>query len=315
MPIPESKFEDWHSTGADNGSKTARGRIERLLRMDRSPIEQNGDCDFKVILQGSYKNTTHTYGSSDVDIVVKLQSSWRRNLSDLTREERARYNENTSSADYSYTDFRSDVWDWLSQQFDEPEDSIEFGNKAIAIESDRLDVDVDVVPCADYRVYKSYPPADSDEDPEIIHGMYFETRRTGTRIINYPQVHYENGCDMHSNFKETVRIFKNARDYYNESWDTWRTIDAPSYYIECLIYNVPEDILKRTSRSDRFDEILEFLEDDNTDLTTFQQVSEMEKLFGDEPTQWDVTSAETMVFRLREMWDDWYTQHNARLFN
>ena len=82
MSIPDTQFENWSSTGADTGSKKARRKIKRLLEEDRSPVQQ-ADCSFDVRLQGSYKNTTHTYGSSDVDIIVKLTSAWRKDLSEL----------------------------------------------------------------------------------------------------------------------------------------------------------------------------------------------------------------------------------------
>lgn len=310
MSIPESKFEDWKGTGADTGSSLARNRIDRTLRMDRSPAEQS-EGSYEVRLQGSYKNDTHTWGSSDVDIIVKLTSAWRRDLSNLSSSEESHYHDENSPADYGYSEFRDDIYNWLSRKFD----GVSFGSKAIAIDSDqttKLDVDVDIVPCIEYRVYQSYP---IENDSDVVRGMSFDDRSTGESIVNYPTLHYQNGCDKHSNYKETVRIFKNARDYYNEHWNSIWSIDAPSYFIECLIYNIPEQILKRSSRSQRFDEVLEYLEDGGTDLSSFTQVSEMELLFGNSNTQWDLDSAETMVTRLRELWDDWYDQHNAQLFN
>lgn len=310
MSIPESKFEDWKGTGADIGSSVARNRIDRTLRMDRSPAEQS-EGSYEVRLQGSYKNDTHTWGSSDVDIIVKLTSAWRRDLSNLSSSEESHYHDENGPADYGYSEFRDDIYDWLCRKFD----GVSFGSKAIAIDSDqttKLDVDVDIVPCIEYRVYQSYP---IENDSDVVRGMSFDDRSTGESIVNYPTLHYQNGCDKHSNYKETVRIFKNARDYYNEHWNSIWSIDAPSYFIECLIYNIPEQILKRSSRSQRFDEVLEYLEDDGTDLSSFTQVSEMELLFGDSNTQWDLDSAETMVTRLRELWADWYDQHNAQLFN
>ncbi|MDF9747868.1 hypothetical protein [Natrinema salsiterrestre] len=176
-------------------------------------------------------------------------------------------------------------------------------------------MDVDLVPCVEHRHYTSYP---AYKDGTYDSGMAFQPRFSSETIVNYPGLHYENGCDMHSNYKETVRIFKNARDYYNENFDTVWTIGAHSYGIECLIYNVPEAILKRSNRADRFDETLQFLEDaeESDDLEGFDQVSEMEELFGSSNTQWEVSEAEYMISRLRGMWDDWYDkQKNAQLFN
>ena len=172
---------------------------------------------------------------------------------------------------------------------------------------------IDVVACGEYRFYRTYPEG-GDEDAEIDKGMHFMPQNGNDRVINFPKIHRENGREMHSNYKETVRIFKNARYYYNNHFDTLWTIDAHSYGIECLIYNVPESILKRTSRSDRFDETLSYLDD--ADFSTFDQISEMESLFGDSNTQWSTDEADELITRLREMWDDWYSKRkNAQLFH
>lgn len=181
--------------------------------------------------------TIHTYGSSDVDIIAKLTSAWWRDLTELDDDEEDRYNQDNSSTDYGYSQFRQDAWNWMTKKSDS--NVIGWNGKAIEIskESRRLSVDVDLVPCMGYRYYENYP---ENGDPQYVSGMAFKPRFGSEKIINYPSLHYENGCDMHANYKETVRIFKNARDYYNHYFDTPWTIGAHSYGIECLIYNVPE---------------------------------------------------------------------------
>lgn len=310
MAIPKSKFEDWTGTGADKGSKAAADKVEGILRQNRSPVEHS-DGSYEVRRQGSYKNDTHTYASSDVDVIAKLTSAWSRDLSELSEEEEERYHKYHSQADYGYDNFSQDVWGWLREKFDTR--YISWTGKAIEISGDspRIDVDVDLVPCIEHRFYTSYPEYD---DEEFESGMAFEPRLRSDKIVNYPSLHYDNGTDKHGNYKETVRIFKNARDYYNEHFDTFWTIDAHSYGIECLIYNVPDQILKRSNPAERFDETLDYLEE--TDLDEFDQVSEMELLFGSSNTQWDIEEAEELIQRLREMWEDWYEKGaNTRLIN
>lgn len=300
MAIAESQFDNWHGTGADKGSKETRERIENRLRESRSPVEQNVDCEFDVFLQGSYKNHTNVRESSDVDIVVKLESAWRSDLSDLDQVQETRYNNNTSSPDYGYTDFDDDVFGWLRNKYGRS--SVERGNKAIKVEAEALPVDADVVTCLEYRVYHTYPPESSIQEPEYTSGIVFDTQ-FGQEIVNYPKLHYSNGGDKHRNYRETVRIFKNARDYYNDNFSAFKTLDAHSYGIECLLYNVPDTILKRSNRSARFIEVLEYLQSAN--LSEFQQVSEMEPLFGDSITQWNLSEAERLVAGLTELWEEW----------
>jgi len=299
MTIPESKFDDWSGTGADKGSKDAADSIERKLGLNRSPIEE-ADCTYKVLRQGSYKNTTHTWSSSDVDVLVKLTSSWTRNLSELSEPAKERYESDHSPPDYGYNDFNSEVYRWLRSKY--KRSNINWSGKAIEISDDgQLPIPADVVPCVEHRYYYSYP---KDSEPDYTSGVYFEPRGSSDVYINYPTEHYQNGTDKHDNYKQTVRIFKNARDYYNKHWSSiFQSIDAHSYGVECMIYNVPDDILSKSARSDRFDEVLEYFE--QTDISTFQQVSEMEALFGDNTTQWDPSEADELIEKLRTMWEEW----------
>ncbi len=299
MTIPESKFDDWCGTGADNGAKETADSIERKLGLDRSPIEET-DCSYKVLRQGSYKNTTHTWASSDVDVLVKLTSCWNRDLSELSEPEKERYKRDHTLADYDYEDFSSDVYRWLRSKY--KKSNVSWSGKAIELSDDgQLSIPADVVPCVEYRYYYSYP---KNGEPNYTSGVYFEPRRSSDVYINYPTEHYRNGTKKHGNYKETVRIFKNARDYYNEHWSSiLRSISAHSYGIECMVYNVPDDILSNSNRSDRFDEVLTYFE--QSDIYTFQQVSEMESLFGDNTTQWDQSEAEELIEKLRTMWEEW----------
>lgn len=305
MGIPESKFDDWHGTGADAGSKRARRLVYNALRSERSPLEQKGD-EYDVFLQGSYANTTHTWGSSDVDIVAKLTSAWKQDLTELSSEEKERYHNDHTQADYPYNEFKDDVYSALKTKFGWQ--SLSWEDKAIKISSDKatsLPVDVDVVPCGEYRVYHNYPKY---ADPEFTNGMYFKPRYGGNQIINYPKLHIDNGKDMSAatnrNYKETIRIFKNARDYINKNRTVF-TVDAPSYYIECLLYNLDPGIFRTSSRSDRFINIVESLESNSDNFDTFEQQSEMIALFGNDSTAWEKSAAEDFVDELRDLWDNW----------
>ncbi|WP_460691611.1 nucleotidyltransferase domain-containing protein [Natronobiforma cellulositropha] len=117
---------------------------------ERSPLEQ-ADEDYEVYLQGSYANTTHTRGSSDVDVVAKITSAWRSDLEELSEEEEERYNEDHDDANYDHRDFYDDVLTALRIKFGRS--AVTPGNKAIKIDKERtslLDVDVDVVACGEY---------------------------------------------------------------------------------------------------------------------------------------------------------------------
>ena len=180
MAIRKSKVPDtWakRETAANQNSKAARERIKRDLNRDRSALVQHTDINaFTIYTQGSYKNYTNTRGSSDLDLVVQLRSPWRRDLSDLTVEERERYHRDKTSADYGYDDgFRDSVVQALRQFYRENllKDPIDNSGKAIEISGSHnpLPIDVDVVAAQEYRIYHTYP---EDGGPRYTEGMMFK---------------------------------------------------------------------------------------------------------------------------------------------
>ena len=306
MAVEKSKIPDhWGKwNGANKGSKIARERIINTLDQDRSPLVQNDDIEYEVYLQGSYKNYTNTRESSDVDVLVKLTTSFGSELSNLTPDEKRRYHENMSDASYAYDDgFQDAVYEAVKLQYRKNmfKNPVSYSDKAIDISgsANPLPVPVDVVPCQEYRVYHSYP---ANGDPEYTEGMRFKPRDGYDWWVNFPRVHYENSRDKHSNFPETVRMFKDARDEYNERYVF--SLNAPSYYIECLLYNVPDEILRTTDLTERFDNVLSWLEDDYVDLDAFQQASEMEPLFGEKNTQWNTNDAEKFIEKMRALFEN-----------
>lgn len=308
MAVHKSKIPDsWRKreTAANGSSKVARKRIKRDLNRDRSALVQHTDINaFTVYTQGSYKNYTNTRGASDLDLIAQLRSPWIRNLDELTDVERERYHANTVNADYHYDDgFRDSVVQALRQFYREStfKDPVSNSGKAIEISGrhNPLPIDVDVVAAQEYRIYHSYP---KDGEPKYTEGMMFKPLMSDEWWVNFPKEHVKNSDAKHGNFRETVRMFKNARNYYNDNHIL--NASAPSYYIECLIYNVPDSILKRTDLTDRFDNVLSWLESDGREYGSFDQVSEMEKLFGGEKTQWSESDAHSYVSKMRTLWDE-----------
>lgn len=303
MGIPESTLDGWTGTGADKGSVDTRNKIYNALRSERSPLEQKDD-EYNVHLQGSYRNTTHIRGDSDVDVVARLESAWKRDLSNLTEAAKERYRDDHEDADYTRSDFYDDVVTALEIKFDSS--NVTRGNKAIKIGNDNtvLPLDADVVACQDYRVYHAYP---EDGEPEYDTGIHFKSRLGNREIINYPRLHHANGVekmtDTSRNYKETIRMFKNARNKIDE-----RILisggDAPSYFIECLLSNVSNAKFKHSSLHTRYDSIVAHLED--SDIGGFTEQSEMVPLFdSSDQARWNQGAAEQYITGLRDLWEDW----------
>jgi hypothetical protein len=289
MGIPESQLETWSHQGAVTTAKATHESIRNALNSYEWP---NG-VDFEVYLQGSYKNDTNTRGDMDVDLVVQLNSTFfYNNLS----EEQKKYL-GLSLASYEWNDFRSDVLSALKGYYGSL--VITEGNKSIKVKAGGGRLPADVVVCAQYRKYRS------PNSYDYVEGVTFWTKNENRQIINYPKIHYDNGVSKHqktnNQYKPTVRVFKNIRNYLEENYHISDSL-APSYLLECLLYNVPNDKFIGNYR-DVFCNILNWLNKAN--LEAFVCQNEQLKLFGDTPEQWSIYDAERFIQKLIKLLNDW----------
>lgn len=295
--IPNSQLDTWANVGATSSPKRTREAIERTLTSDSSPLTQKGIRP-KVYLQGSYKNTTNIYSDSDVDIVVRLDSTFYPDLSNLPPDQKQAAKNEQSDASYSWRDFRSDVISTLEAQY-----RVKKGSKALEVSGTSLPLTADVVVCLQYRLYTRFnAPSDSD----YISGIVFWTKLGKNKIINFPTRHYDNGTTKHQNtynrYKETVRIFKNARSYLDEKGQIDKDL-APSYFIECMLYNVP-DAKYVSDYQTRYQNIVNHLEKSN--LSGFECQNGIQDLFGSSSTQWSQSDATRFIDKLDLLWQNWY---------
>lgn len=304
MAIPKRQLETWTKQGAVTNSKKTYGKIERSLKSDRSALSQH-DHDWEIYLQGSYANHTNIYGDSDVDIVVRLLSTWRSDLSDLPEEQEQAYDEAYVDADYTGRDFYEDVRTSLYRRFSRG--SVEAGSKAIKLKSDNtpIPVDADVVPCVEHRNYNYFHGKD-DEDYDA--GMNFRTRDSARKIVNYSKIHRSVGEKKNSpdrtnrNYKPTIRMFKNARQKMCKE-QIISDGTAPSYYIECLLSNVPDRHFKGNTTT-RYQKIVDHLM--SADLNSFTEQCGLRELFDESnPDRWNRQEAQHYISGLRTLWENW----------
>lgn len=283
MAIPESQLTTWANQGAIT---TAKSTVDSVKNALNSYSDWPSGVDFEVYLQGSYKNDTNIRGDSDVDVVAQLNSTFRSNLSDDQKRILG-----LTPATYHLSDFRADVLKILKNYY--VQSQITEGNKSIKITANNGRLPADVIVCAQYRRYKTVSSYD------YVEGMTFWTQNDNRQVINYPKVHYDNGVSKHKNtnqwYKPVVRLFKNSRSSFSE--DT-----TPSYFLECLIYNVPNSKFG-TSYQNSFCNIINWLNE--ADLDSFMCQNDQLKLFGITPEQWDTNRAKSFVQNLISLWNNW----------
>ena len=301
MSIPESQLETWSHQGAITTAKATHESIRKAL--DSS--EKLSQIEYEVYLQGSYRNNTNIRGDSDVDIVVQLNSAFQYDITALTESERKLFKQSYSNATYLLRNFRSDVLDALKAYYDVS--AILMGNKSLKISGGSGRLSADVVVCLQYRKYQTFRSIFNE--PQYIEGIIFYTLRENRCIINYPKLHYENGVkkndieNTNGGYKPIVRIFKNVRTYLVNNQVIAEDI-APSYFLECLLYNVPNRYFK-SSYQETYQGILDWLVNSFLygNYQKFLCQNEQMLLFDSTPEQWALKDSITFLGVLAKLWE------------
>jgi len=299
MSIPTSQLETWTNPGADDSATTTYNRVKNGLESSESVLEEK-EKSYEVYLQGSYKNSTNIYADSDVDLVVQLNSTYRRDLSRLSSTQKSKYKDSISKASYGWEDFHADVVETLKDKYGS--NSVTEMDLAVVLETDALPLTADIVVCQQYRRYRKFKNLSEQEYDE---GIVFWNLSTDKRLISYPKIHYENGAEKNDStygrYRETVRLFKNARSYLVSQGAISEDL-ASSFYIECLLYNAPSTKYKHDLQN-RYTEIVNWLVE--AQLKSFKCQNGIQDLFGN-TTEWTTGDARKFIQKLVDLWNNWY---------
>jgi hypothetical protein len=292
MPIPEAQLQTWSNQGATVTAQATHTSIRNALSSYNWPQ----GVKYEPYLQGSYRNSTNTRGDSDVDLVAELTSTFYSNLTDDEKSSLG-----IQRANYGWSDFRRDVIAALigyygTQLVDTT------GSKSVKVLPAGGRLKADVVIAASYQYY-------SNRRLEAA-GITFWTPG-GQQIVNYPKLHYENGASKNSEqqtrswYKPTVRMYKNARSRVLEN-KPYLGGRFPSYFIECLLYNVPNHRFGGTYQSD-FVDVLNWLHGEfaHGRADNFVCQNGRDYLFGNSTVQWNIADAQALVSELLHLWNGW----------
>lgn len=233
MSIPETQLDTWAHQGSISQSSSTYATIKGVLEAAQTPYAAK---TFEVFLQGSYGNDTNIYAESDVDVVIRLKDCFQHDLSELSDPEKSAFQAAHSDAVYTHTDFRRDVVQVLKAQYSA--DAVP-GTKAVTIAASGNRRKADVIAAIQFRRYYKF---NGISDQRYDEGICFYTL-SGQRIVNYPKQHSANLTTKHQAsaqwFKPMVRILKNLRGKLVATGAIAADV-APSYYLEGLLYNVPD---------------------------------------------------------------------------
>jgi hypothetical protein len=296
MPIPESQLDTWSHQGSVAQSRDTYQTVRNALTAASASYAVQS---YEVFLQGSYGNDTNIYAESDVDTVIRLDGIYGYDYGGLPPQQQAAFQQTFSRATYSFADFKKGVGARLSNAFGAQ--SVSFGTKTFKIKPGGSRRSTDVLACYQYRYYTRFV---SHSNCDYATGITFPTS-AGDWIVNYPKQHSENLTRKQQGtsswFKRMVRILKNMR---SRMLRDGLIVDgtAPSYYIEGLLYNVPNDQFGR-NYSDSFCNVVNWLL--KADRAKLVCANEMYFLLGASRVQWAQADCDTYLNGLVGFSQNW----------
>lgn len=297
-------------------SETERDKAARTHNAIREHLESDPDLQkYKVdtFLQGSYKNSTNVRGDSDVDMGCVTNEVFYYDTGWLPTEARYEYGLPTASLKesveqslnklgkgaFTFWDYRDDVFRSLQRKYGVA--AVVDGNKAITITGNTSRLDADVLPCTLFRQYFT----DRQGTASFHTGISFYTK-SHERIVNFPKQHFENLAEKDQEnggkVKGCIRILKRIRNELEDQghWDRKR---SPSFYLESLVWNVP-NIKFRGGYDTILEDVLAHLHKDlsekkaKNELGTYAQANNIFALF--HPKFWDADDAIAFIEKIWE---------------
>jgi predicted nucleotidyltransferase len=228
-------IRDWESiftTWSQGPIKTEQERAENAKRQIRQAIqasEKLKNRNIEVFTQGSYRNRVNVRQDSDVDVGVLCTDTYFPEYpDDNVKMELAK---SFIPATYEYATFKNELEEALVARFGRA--AVTRGSKAFDIKANTYRVESDVAAFFEHRRY--------------VTSTY---HRTGVEMIpddyqppsvkNWPEQHYQNGVSKNDattrRYKRVVRVIKKLSNEM-ASKDIQSAKDAPSFLIECLVFN------------------------------------------------------------------------------
>ena len=267
----EDKFRAWSQSPTQSETERAEN-AETMVRKAIKASAKLDTRDIKVFRQGSYRNRTNIRRESDVDIgVLCFDTFFYENPPTTTAQSLG-----IGPSTYQYSQFKNDVGDALKSYFGT--NAVKRGNKAFDIKETSHHVEADVAAFFEHRRYAS--------DGTYLSGVELvPDGGNASRIINWPEQHYENGNAKNNRtsraYRALVRILKSLRcDMEDNNIASAKPIT--SFLCECLVWNVPDpDFAHPDFSGDLRAALISLYQNTQTDqpCSEWGEVSELKYLF------------------------------------
>lgn len=236
---------DWESvfsTWSQGPSKTEQERAENAESQIRKAIQSSiklQNRDIRVFTQGSYRNRVNVRKDSDVDIGIVCFDTFFPYYPD--DNVKAQLNKSFSDSAYTYITFKNEIEEALVARFGR--EAVKRGSKSFDIKENTYRVESDVAAFFEHRRYTSAT--------QYLSGVEMRPDDGNPLIVrNWPEQHYSNGVSKNDatsrRYKRVVRILKTLSNEM-ASYGIKSAKDAPSFLIECLVFNASNSCFNYTT--------------------------------------------------------------------
>ena len=236
-------WETWLRNSIGPASATEEQDRDRTEKRIREAVIADSRLTgrVRVFAKGSYANNTNVRRDSDVDIAVEWTSwAYISKVNEAAKYEWGQLGVSLGSSGPTTSEYRRWVEQALVAAFGSS--SVEtMGNKAITVAGGPTTLDADVVPCFQHKRYMT-----PGQPPAVGIRLY---PKNGGVVDNWPEQNRLRSITKNSNtgkrYKQIIRAFKRLE---NDMVEVGRLPqEVHGYFIECLLYNLPNDVFQRAS--------------------------------------------------------------------
>lgn len=254
-PLERNVLLDLWFQRSSNSEDDRMKRAERMVRQAIKAHPALASVRYRVYPKGSYANQTNVRADSDVDIVVENQEACYYEYIPSSIQPSPDPHHNRYLGPWTPDAWRTEVTSALTSYFGS-QGVDNSGNVAITVkEVPGSRPSADVVPAFDFIRYDSPDRSNAHEGSRVF-------SKGGTPINNFPTQQLTNGQQKDNKtrgrYKRYVRALKNAE---NALVREGKLAALPSYFIECLVWNVPNETLLQGNQYEGFETVLWYLYD------------------------------------------------------
>lgn len=294
MPIPEDRLKAWAAQGPAAAAQSTCAALRDALVTDIRSLIYAQKTDFYPC--GSYHDGTNTGGEGPADAAVVLTSAWSQDLAmgGASVDELRRLQD-------AFQNFRLDVLGTLRAKYGLA--SVEDRPEGLFVEGAAGRVPMNLLVGIQHRLFLNFASASGKQYRE---GLCFWDP-DGRQVVRFPKLHHENGeakdgeAGTKGWFKPLVRLFKGLRGHLVER-EILDPALAPSYFLECLVYNVPNQHFG-WSLADSLAGALKWLS--TSPLAGLKAQNGIDPLFGSGPGQWSDKHARLFLATVVRAWNSW----------